>query len=309
MPEPAINATPYGLPATGTLQNPQWPPDHREVALARAAAKLAAPDDDPPVAKDRILTRNFFLTLGVPLLAALAYAMFQSRVGTPGVWVWLIVLLFSAWRAYRAWNDSGLADPDATVRTWVLAIRTRRWELLDRIRVGVDRDDFARMLPASGASQALPMATLADIQVYWTQLLARERLSRSQWLVAKSQYRLLGPGVGVVAFQLQVSSWANRVAVLLFLLFVLGMITFHIFAVQDTLPEELFLWSPLVMAMVATLALVINMRRRKFELKKLVVNRGGQWRIFNAEWQGPEERDLRWLRQAGIALPPASVSN
>ena len=37
-------------------------------------------------------------------------------------------------------------------------------------------------------------------------------------------------------------------------------------------------------------------RRRKFVMQKIVIWRNDRWRIFNGEWQGPEERDLSWLR-------------
>jgi hypothetical protein len=44
-------------------------------------------------------------------------------------------------------------------------------------------------------------------------------------------------------------------------------------------------------------------------VQKLAIRVHGRWQTFNGELMGPEEADLSWLEQVGIAPPPPDVSN
>lgn len=295
---PPTNLRPYGTPAVGTLEHPTWPHEYRAQAFARAQNKLAMASLDVPLNRDPRLALTLAFNLSfVLLLGALSVFAAVRDSGPPPVVVFIFVFVIGSVQAFQAWAESDGKTPKGALKTWVHAIRAQKWERVDRLRLAADRDSFPRIVPGEGPSGGALLETPDDVLRYWSELMSRNRLSRSQWLVSKVSSRPLAPDLMLVTFRLAVGRGSALIG--LFVLIAISAILIASSALMPTDSSSMALFGsvPGVLIVVLVVALFLFSRRRKFELTKLVIRRNDRWRVFNGEWQGPEERDLAWIKR------------
>jgi len=248
------------------------------------------------------------------LVAFLGFDSHVVKVMTGAVIPFPILAAFS-WALYR---DNLRRYPLATLKLHYQTVpcaqayerQPRPYAVYDTL-LESDRNSTPRLLPASVVHYRFD--TPAGFSDYWAAVLNRLLPAKGidSYLtasVANHKTTELADDLALVEFDLRLTRGrflAFFPAMVLIALLYSGSRYFlsagpDVSIAEMLIPAEIFL-------ILFTLTLVLirkTQRRVSHRLHKLVVRVNGQWRMFNGEWQGPEEVDLSWLGATG-SLPAA----
>lgn len=303
---------------------------------SRAARRLRAALDDPPpergeeyrAARVRIALVVAAGCVGV-VIAVIAGVVVQAKFGQGIAVGWCgLMMVFSVSHIFW-WRLSvflrSASSPEAAVRAlYLLALfdPRRAWTLL----LPSDRDDWRRApvvyLPPGALEHPTPVFSNPEsFGDYWKSLSGRS-VSRMMHIVTTIRKTLpLRPDLALVIIDVGFRTRSPRALKISLLLCVIAPVLVaggvallaHLNAVKNLGPWVLVLLIPAMGAIgipcMFLLASVLPQPIETITLTKLAVRSGKDWHVFNGELMGPEEVDLSWLEQVGIAPPPPDVSN
>lgn len=276
--EPAprqINTRPYG----NTLQGAAGPAaTMEEAALHRAAAKLAAIGSnaagDAPVGINWGTGIAAILLGGIPagLFALLAAAAFSDRSAgaTPGLILSLIALVFCGLPVLIILSSKP-DKPKKALKEFYRAVGRGNAKRALSLVTNADKDGFQRrqpVIPKLGRPSGYPYAldSADGFKGYWNELVRTHPAPYCFTRISGLQVQEVKPGVVIADFEL-------------------------------TLTMNTQLWWILILVALLLAALVDILTRKvvKVRMRKVLVQVGDEWKLFNGEWQGYDEMDLRWL--------------
>jgi hypothetical protein len=141
-----------------------------------------------------------------------------------------------------------------------------------------DRDSSTRIQPKIAElgrpnGYPLPFSDPNAFAAYWNELLRTHPAPYCVVRMSNVQVQQIAPDVAVVDYKLTLTMNTSLYYLLILLGILLGVL----------------------------LAFAIDAMTRKVvkaDLRKVLVRVGDEWKLFNGEWQGYEEYDLRWLAAA-----------
>ncbi|MCC7508362.1 MAG: hypothetical protein IT464_03190 [Planctomycetes bacterium] len=270
-----VNTRPYG----NTFQGAAGPAgSFEEAALHRAATKLAKissnQSGDAPVGFNWGTGVAAILLAAIPggLFALLAWAAFtdKSAGATPGMILTLIALLFVG-LPFLIIRTSKPDSPKKALKEFYRAVGRGNAKRAMALVTNADKDSLQRRQPVipklgrpSGYTRSLNDAD--GFKGYWNELVRTHPAPYCLTRVSGLQVQEVKPGVVIADFEL-------------------------------TLTMNTQLWWILILVALLLAALLDILTRKvvKVRMRKVLVQVGEEWKLFNGEWQGYEEMDLRWL--------------
>lgn len=176
MTDTGTSLRPYGQAlAINTRLGLQFGDPHREPAIARASAKLAAPCADPPLGIAKAAT---FVRVGMAAQIAggsLALTFTFERAAPaiyPGVLCALVLCLYSLYVVVTGRPK----DPYSAVREWLRCLQNHEWGRAHRLVAACDRDSWQRCPPSQnpanvGLERAEAFGEIAGFRRYWSRTL------------------------------------------------------------------------------------------------------------------------------------------
>lgn len=268
---PQPNLRPYGLAGATALEAPQWPPEYRQQALARAAGKLAAlrsgaTGDKPAGApwRQNITRLAFWWSIAFFFVMGGLTALCDCR---PCIGFGLLLMLVPVALIQRGLPRS----PERLLVDFYRCLGNGYFERALTHVIEGDKDAFPRILPsaeptARTARSSVAFSGLGDFVRYWHEFQHRHSAPGCAARIRDVSIEMAGADVAVVSFQLHLGARSGF----------------------------WFLQSPLG-AVFKALASKAARHEWRGNMRKVVVRVGNGWKVFNGEWQGPEEQDLSWL--------------
>ncbi|MBK8206596.1 MAG: hypothetical protein IPK87_07330 [Planctomycetes bacterium] len=270
-----INTRPYG----NTFQGAAGPAGTlEEAALHRAAAKLKSVSTkvsgDAPVGFNWGTGATAIVLAAIPagIFGLLAFAAFTDRSAgaTPGMILTVIALLFAA-IPLLVILSSKPDKPKKALKEFYRAVGRGNAKRAMSLVTNADKDGFQRrqpVIPKLGRPSGYPYAldSVDGYRGYWNELVRTHPAPYCLTRISGLQVQEVKPGVVIADFEL-------------------------------TLTMNTQLWWILILVALLLAALVDILTRKvvKVRLRKVLVQVGDEWKLFNGEWQGYDEMDLRWL--------------
>ena len=250
--------------------------EYASAALERATAKLAdlrtgRTGDQPAALSLATQTGNLAASAILLLMAASNALRFHAEGNQTAVLVCFVLgAVFVVWPILYL-PRSRPSTPQRLLADYYRSLGAGRHARARQHVVKGDLDHFVRVQPSLGdfGKPSRRSFTFADPEAaksYWNELLRWHPLPYCTARVDNVRVTMFGPDVAVVDFRLQL--WANT------------------------------RWWFVAVAVLWVIALLVEAFTRKKwngDMRKVVVRVGDGWKMFNGEWQGPEERDLSWL--------------
>jgi hypothetical protein len=268
-----INLTPFGH--SGDMQPVG---DMRTDALVRASNKLLSLQERAvPTAP---MTRGIGNILGAVLFGLLALFFYGVGViavmgkdpvfiGLAFMWGFASLIAFLAW---RIWVDGLPTTPKRALNLFYKSLARGNASRAAKMVVPNDFDDYPRYQPQIAyigtGFNPRPFAAPGAFGDYWNEMLRYHTAPYCIARVSSVSVQEVGLDIVVVDFQLK-------------------------------LMMNTQLWLALVF-IALLLAAIVDMATRKtvtVQMRKVLYRVGDQWHMFDAEWQGYEERDLSWVMQ------------
>ena len=282
-----------------------------EVAYTRARAKLDAALDDteqarttvPWVAKSNLVLQSIvlaFITVGVPLALvlwipeSLPFEVWLTDPRFPlslAVGVGIVGVSLFEHRMRRR-----MSSVERTIRDFYGAAASvdDKVKGLDQFVVLADLDGAPRKQPPVNQSAKLPpLKDGPEVDQYWANLGKLSPKHRQVINVEGVKLSELSPVLVLASLKLRVVR-VRRLPFLLSYLVVLIPIIFHDLLVGY---GWWLFFGAIALAGLAWFVLIRLLVRRgeTHRVRKLLVRCGDKWRLFCADWEGYEERDLSWL--------------
>lgn len=267
-----INLTPFGH--TGDMQPVG---DLRADCLSRAASKLAALRQSAPSPISRgignILGAAFFGLLalffyGIGVTAVMGKEPFF--IGLAFMWGFASLIVFLAW---RIWSDGVPNTPKRALTIFYRALAGGKSSRAAQMVVPNDFDAYPRYQPQIAhigtGMNPRPFGAPGAFESYWNEMLRYHVAPYCLVSIKGVTVQEIAPDLEVVDFDL-------------------------------TLTMNTQLWWLLIFValLIAAIVDVATRKTVKVHMRKLLYKVGDQWHLFDAEWQGYEERDLSWLMQS-----------
>lgn len=274
-PKQPINKRPYGNVHAG----PSGPASSfEEAALHRAQAKLAAvrgnTSGDAPVGYNYAAVIPLAVLSAIPGLLFLvgAVAMLTDKRPSPGgaAFFGFMALFFLAMPVLGLLT-SRPDSPKRALKQFYRDVGRGKHERALKLVTNADKDGFQRRQPQIGnlgqpSGYPFQFANKEQFAGFWNELLRTHPLPYCFARLSNVSVTEHGPDVAIVEYDL-------------------------------TLTMNTQLWFMLIL-IAWIIALIVDLATRKVvkvRLRKVLVKVGDEWKLFNGEWQGYEEMDLRWL--------------
>lgn len=268
------NLRPYGY-AYGNA--PVQAGTAEEAALRRAADKLQqvrggyAGDVAAGFNKRNFAGAAALSAVPAALFVLLAIAALNSEGGAVAALVLMIPVVFFTGIPLLILLRSRPSTPKVALTEFYRAVAKDRTDRALALLTNADRDDTTRRQPlianlGQPSGYPLPFGDKQAFARYWSELLRSHTAPYCLVKLSKVRVQQLAPDVAVVDFRL-------------------------------TLTMNTQLWWLLILVALL-IALIVDLATRKVvkaDLRKVLVKVGDEWKLFNGEWQGYEEYDLRWL--------------
>ncbi len=270
-----INRQPYGNAFAGSQGSAN---SFEEAALHRAAAKLqsihSGASGDATVGVNWGVGAAAIILSAIPglLFVLLAYGAFSDRNAGAAVGIVLSLLALMFFGLPLLVILSSKPDkPKKALREFYRAVGRGRAKRALALVTNADKDGFQRrqpVIPKLGHPSGYPY-TLDGVdgyRGYWNELVRTHPAPYCLTRISGLQIQEVKPGVVIADFEL-------------------------------TLTMNTQLWWILILIALLLAALLDILTRKvvKVRLRKVLVQVGDEWKLFNGEWQGYEEMDLRWL--------------
>lgn len=258
-------------------------PEHRLLALERAAQKLARIRSGDTLPPRSLRVRTHLMANGLALLTGLLMlALAVTAMGNnPSLLGAAVILVMGgamiALRAALGLFGARSLQPHECVQHYFNALGSRQWSSAIGLVSETDQDGFVRKQPAAtgfgSLPHGLPLDSADNLKTYWSYLTGRQLGQSAAISLSKFQTVYYVEGLCRVTCRCRITS--NSALWLLWILII-----------------------PLAGALVSALGAWLTGRSVDVTLHKIVVKSGREWRLFNAEFEGPEEADVSWLTGA-----------